>query len=157
MKKLFLLLFLGISSIAMFAQTDWEAKREKFDPAKDPFKDLENVIVKAQKENKRIILDVGGEWCIWCHRLDIFILSNEDLKKYLDENYITLKIHWSKEQPNEKFLAQYPKIPGFPHMFVLEKDGKLLHSQDTGLLEKEKSYDKEKIMEFLVKWKAAKS
>jgi thioredoxin-related protein len=157
MKKVFLLVFIFFTSITIFAQTDWEAKREKFDPAKDSFKDLKNTIELAQKENKRIILDVGGEWCIWCHRLDIFILSNDEIKNYLDENFITMKVHWSRELPNEKFLAQYPKVDGFPHMYVLEKDGKLLHSQNTGLLEKEKSYDKEKIMEFLKKWTAVKS
>ncbi len=157
MKKIFLFVLMIIPALTIIAQTDWEAKREKFDPAADPFKDLTSVIEKAGKENKRIILDVGGEWCIWCHRLDIFILQDEEIKNYLEENFITLKINYSKENKNEKFLGQYPKVEGYPHMYVLEKDGKLLHSQNTGLLEKEKSYDKEKIMEFLKKWISAKS
>lgn len=157
MKKFFLLVLAFCASSLLFAQTDWESKREKFDPAKDPFKDLTSVIEKAGKENKRIILDVGGEWCIWCHKLDIFILQDEEIKKYLDENFVTLKVNSSKENKNEKFMSQYPKVDGYPHMYVLEKDGKLLHSQNTGLLEKEKSYDKEKIMEFLTKWISPKS
>lgn len=155
MKKCLLLLLLSTSFL--YAQTDWEAKREKFDEKRDPAKDLLLTIERAQKENKRIILDVGGEWCIWCHRLDIFLLSNEDLKKTLDENFITLKVNYSKENKNEKFLSGYPKIEGYPHIFVLEKDGKLLHSQNTGLLEEKESYSKEKILEFLRKWSLSKS
>ena len=42
----------------------------KFDPNRDAQKDIDNAIVKAKKFNKRILLDVGGEWCIWCRRLD---------------------------------------------------------------------------------------
>ena len=64
-----------------------------------------------------------------------------------------LKINFSKENKNETFLSQYPAIEGYPHFFVLDKDGNLLHSQNTGDLEKDKDYDKEKFIEFLNKWK----
>jgi len=124
----------------------------KFDPAKNPFEDLKSAIVEAQKSNKRILLDVGGEWCIWCHRLDSFLEQNSDLKNFMHSKFIVLKVNYSPENKNEKFLTQFPKIPGYPHIFVLEKDGKLLHSQDTGLLEKEKSYDADKIMNFFKEW-----
>ena len=50
-------------------------------------------------------------------------------------------------------LSKFPKIKGYPHLFVLDKDGKLLHSQDTVLLEDGKSsYVLEKFKEFLLKW-----
>lgn len=38
-----------------------------------------------------------------------------------------------------------------------EKDGTLLHSQNTGELEKDKDYSKEKFVEFLDKWKPEKN
>jgi len=142
--------------LPILAQNNTEAKREKFDPMKNPFEDLENAIVKAKEENKRIILDVGGEWCIWCHRLDAFIENDDEIKGFLNDNFITVKVNFSPENKNEKFLSQYPAIKGYPHIFVLDSDGKFLHSQDTGLLEKEKSYDKEKILEFLKQWALTK-
>jgi thioredoxin-related protein len=124
----------------------------KFDPARNPEKDLAAAVKEAQKTNKRILLDVGGEWCIWCHRIDAFIEENKDLKSYLNENFIVLKINFSEENKNEDFLSQFPEIPGFPHYFVLEKNGEFLFSQGTGDLESGKSYDKNKFMEFLKKW-----
>jgi len=156
MKKILLSIFVLIT-LPILAQNNIESKKEKFDPAKDPFKDLENAVVKAKSENKRIILDVGGEWCIWCHRLDAFIENDDEIKGFLSDNFITVKVNFSPENKNEKFLSQYPAIKGYPHIFVLDTDGKFLHSQDTGLLEKEKSYDKEKILEFLKEWVPKKS
>jgi thioredoxin-related protein len=154
MKNIFLLIFMVVAiSNYMLAQD--KSKKEtiqKFDPSANPFKDLKQAVKEAKKGNKRILLDVGGEWCIWCHRIDQFIDQNVDIKNYLHDNYIVLKINFSEENKNVKFLAQYPKVPGFPHFFVLDKKGKLLHSQDTGLLEKEKSYDAEKMMTFLKEW-----
>jgi hypothetical protein len=34
-----------------------------YDPKRNPAKDLEAATVQAAKENKRILLVVGGEWC----------------------------------------------------------------------------------------------
>ena len=53
-------------------------------------------------------------------------------------------------------LSKYPVIEGYPHLYVLEADGKLLHSQFTGDLEKGKTYDREKFFAFLKEWAPAK-
>ncbi len=63
-----------------------------------------------------------------------------------------MKVNFSKENKNEKFLSKYPEIPGYPHIFVLDKNGKLLHSQNTGELESGSNHDKKKMMDFLKKW-----
>ncbi len=126
----------------------------KFDPNRDAFKDLQDVVKEAKSTNKRIILDVGGDWCSWCFKLDHLYEENPDLNDYLLSHYIVVKINYSKESKNEKFLAQYPKIPGYPHLFVLDSNGKLLHSQDTAKLESGKAHDKNKVFTFLKKWAA---
>lgn len=151
---IFLLL---IFSISLSSQTKDVERTNKFDPNKNPFEDLKIATQLATETNKRIILDVGGEWCIWCHRLDDFIDSNENIKQIITEKFIVVKVNYSKENKNEKFLSKYPQIDGYPHFFVLEKDGKLLHSQNTGLLEKDKDYDPEKFMAFLNKWSPKKN
>ena len=124
----------------------------KFDEKRNPFKDLKTAIADAKKSNKRIILDVGGEWCIWCRRLDGFLEEHTELFKYMHNNFVVVKVNYSEKNKNEKFLSQYPKILGYPHLFVLEKNGKFLYSKNTGELEEEKSYNEEKIMMFLKEW-----
>jgi thioredoxin-related protein len=124
----------------------------EFDPNRDAAKDVQDAVIEAKKVNKRIILDVGGDWCIWCHRIDNFIESHEEINDYLHKNFIWVKVNYSKENKNEELLLQYPKIPGYPHFFILDSDGKLLHSQNTGELEHDKDYSVEKMMAFLKKW-----
>ncbi|RPI04106.1 MAG: thioredoxin family protein [Ignavibacteriae bacterium] len=130
---------------------------QKFDPARDAKKDLHEAIDLGIKSNKRILLDIGGEWCIWCHRLDSLFIQNTDLADFLEKHYVVVKINVSKENKNEKILSKYPKVPGYPHFFVLDKNGKLLVSQDTGELENPKGapvkgHDKKKVFAFLKKW-----
>jgi hypothetical protein len=84
--------------------------------------------------------------------MDKYFDQNPNLTKLRDTNYLTVKINFSKENENEKFLGQYPKIPGYPHLFVLESNGKLLHSQFTGDLEEGQSYNLQKFTKFLEAW-----
>ena len=124
----------------------------KYDPGRSAEQDLRNAVAEAQRTGKRILLEVGGEWCSWCHIMDKFFDQNPNLTKLRDTNYVTVKINFSKENENGKFLGQYPKIPGYPHLFVLESNGKLLHSQFTGDLEQGQSYNLQKFTKFLEAW-----
>jgi thioredoxin-related protein len=138
------------TAIAQLAPTP--AEREKFDPKRDPAADLAKAVVKATKENKRILLDVGGEWCSWCHKLDAFFKDDKDAAAILKASYVVVKVNFSPENKNEAFLSKYPAIKGYPHLFVLDKAGKLIHSQDTGELETGPKLDPAKVVPFLKKW-----
>jgi len=163
MKKTFYILMLIISVVASLLAYPIDTIGHKsnrhamFDPNRNANDDIQNAILDAQKSGKRILLDVGGEWCIWCHRLDSLFIQNKDLDDYLYKHYIVVKINVSKENDNKEFLSQYPKVAGYPHLFVLDKKGILLWSQDTGELEfpkghQIKGHDKLKVFEFLKKW-----
>jgi thioredoxin-related protein len=125
---------------------------EKYDPGRDADKDIKDAIVEAQRTGKRILLEVGGDWCHWCHIMDDYFDKNPKLAASRDSNFITVKINYSPQNENEKTLAKYPKIPGYPHLFVLDTNGMLLHSQFTGDLEEGQSYNLKKFTEFLSKW-----
>ena len=127
--------------------------REKFDPLRDPNADLAAAVITATKENKRIILDVGGEWCGWCVYMDKFFYQNPDLDKIRTDNYVWLKVNMSPENENATFLSAYPEREGYPHLYVLDETGNLLHSQDTSPLEAGKGYDIPKFIAFLNKWR----
>ena len=166
MKKIitFFSLILLTLVIQTQAQTDTkrtteaaQIEREKFDPARNAAADLTEAVAKAQKSEKSIILDVGGEWCGWCVWMDKFFAANPELARVRDENFVWLKINFSEENENAEFLAAYPKAAGYPHLYVLDKNGKFLHSQGTAELEKGKSYDLELFMSFLKKWAPSKT
>jgi hypothetical protein len=71
----------------------------------------------------------------------------------LAQHYLVMKVNYSDENPNAAFLRAYPGIPGYPHIFVLDSDGKFLHSQGTAELEEGRSYNEKVFLEFLAKWR----
>ena len=123
-----------------------------YDPKRNSEQDIRAAVAEAQRTGKRILLEVGGEWCIWCHRMDEFFEKHPELLDIREKNFIMVKINFSDENKNEPLLSRYPPVAGYPHIFVLDKDGKFLHSQNTGKLEEGKSYNLDKFMAFLKEW-----
>jgi len=125
---------------------------DKYDPARNAAADLTETSELAKQSGKRILLQVGGNWCGWCRALDKFIRDTPSVTSALRDGYVIMKVNMSEENRNQEFLGRFPKIKGYPHIFVLDSDGTLLHSQDTGLLEEGKSYSEKALLEFLKQW-----
>lgn len=128
------------------------ALRASFDPQRDPARDLLAAEAMAQPENRRIVLDVGGEWCSWCHVLDDFVEGDAQIRRLRDARFVWVKVNFSPDNENKAFLAGYPTIDGYPHLFVLDAQGHLLLSQSTAEFEHGKGYNRKKFLAFLQKW-----
>ena len=144
---LVLVFFISISSNA--ADTT-----KLYNPRANVTRDVEQALSKAKKEKKNVVLQIGGNWCVWCYRLNSFIQTDSLLKRLLHDNYVLYHLNYSKENKNLDYLKKlgYPQRFGFPVLVVLDADGKLLHTQDSALLEKGNGYDQEKVKSFLRNW-----
>jgi len=131
----------------------FQAYSTGYDAKRDPFADGRAAILLAKKTQRRILIEVGGNWCKWCHVLDKFIKSDAEIETALHQTFVVLKVNVSDENSNKKFLSAFPKMLGYPHMYVVDKDGTVLHSQDTGEFLVKLKYSKQKFMKFLMKWK----
>lgn len=147
------LTFLLLFPLAVFCQDSIKL----YNPAADAVKELGIAVQSATDQNKHVLIQVGGNWCPWCIMLHQFIQENEVLDSIIKADYILLRINYSKENKNPQVLSQleYPQRFGFPVLVILDQNGKRLHTQDTGYLEKEKTYDSDKIKRFLLGWNKA--
>lgn len=190
MKKLLLIGFWGISFLgfsqnvkpkedknkdekALLVKTDQselEAKKraaeekaglpKPYDPKADAEQDIQNLIARAKKENKNIMIQAGGNWCIWCLRFNQFVQTTPELKKLVDKNYLYYHLNYSPDNKNEKVFSQYGNPGdkfGYPVFIVLNKDGKMIHVQQSDVLEEGKGYSLEKVKEFFREWTPKKS
>lgn len=123
-----------------------------YDPGRDAGRDIQDAIAQAKTARKRVLIEVGGNWCIWCRYFEDFFATHPDIREFRDSNYVLVRVNFSEENKNEAVISRYGKIPGYPHIFVLDSDGKILHSQDTSELEQGRGYSEAAMKKFLEKW-----
>jgi thiol:disulfide interchange protein len=123
-----------------------------YDKSRDANADLKTAITAATVLDRRILIEVGGDWCVWCHILDRFIAGSPEVTEAFTKSFVVVKVNYSFDSPNTAFLKKYPKPAGYPHLFVLESDGTFLKSQNTSPLEKGDSYNREKVLAFARSW-----
>jgi thioredoxin-related protein len=124
-----------------------------YDAARDPVADLRLAIQRAQQNNVRILLVVGGDWCAWCDILDLHIARTARVREEFGQSFIILKVNMSQANENAAFLARYPQSIGYPDFFILDSDGAYLGQQNTGELEQGNGYDAERMIAFARRWR----
>jgi thioredoxin-related protein len=126
---------------------------QHYDPKRDPFEDGREAIANARATQRRILIELGGNWCAWCKKMDRFISENKIVKTKLYENFVVLKVNVSDENDNHEFLSVFPKTLGYPHFFVTASDGSVLYSKDTAELLEHGQYSEKRFLEFIQHWR----
>ncbi|HEX7892273.1 MAG TPA: thioredoxin family protein [Ramlibacter sp.] len=145
MHRRLLLLALAAFAPALGAQT----LPAKFDPARDAEADVQLALTLAREQRKLVFVDLGGEWCSWCHVFDRFVAARPEVLRTLRERYILVKVNYSPRNPNPALLSRWPKAKGYPHFYVLDADGRVLASQPSAELEADNDYDEARMLAFL--------
>jgi len=147
-------LFAGLSNLT--AQETKEVKKI-YNPEANAREEIGKAIKQAKAENKHVFVQVGGNWCPWCLLFHAYINEEADVKKLLNDNYVFVLLNMSTENKNTELLQEYknPGRMGYPVFLILDGKGELLHTQDSGLLEEGKGYNKGKVSTFLKNWSVA--
>lgn len=151
MKKVFLLITLVITHLSLHAQT---GPASLYHPAANAQADIAAAIKSAKAQHKQVLIQAGGNWCSWCIEFNRFCTNDRQIDSLLHQDYITYHLNYSPENKNLPLLAKYgyPQRFGFPVFLVLDENGNRLHTQHSAYLEQGKSYNKNKVREFLTQW-----
>jgi len=154
-----LLVMLAISSVS-FAQAQTTTDKETvkiYDPNANARADIDAAVKRAKKLKKHVFIQIGGNWCPWCIAFHGLVERTPELKTYLNDNYETVLVNWSKENKNEAVMASlsYPGRFGYPVFVILDGNGKLLHTENSAYLEEGKGHSVKKVTAFLKNWTVA--
>jgi len=146
-------LLLALLPLTLHATAPVPPYSQGYDPARDPFVDGRAALKLAQETNRRVLIEVGGNWCSWCLQLDKFLAKNHQLREQLHRHFVILKVNVSDTNDNAEFMAGLPKPPGYPHIYIAEADGRIIFSKDTAQLLEDKRYSAQRFQQFIDKWK----
>ena len=102
-----------------------------YDEKSDPFQDANAAIKLAKETQRNVLIEIGGNWCTWCKKMDAFLGKNPEVYKKLHDEFVLLKVSVSDSNENEAFMKSLPPVLGYPHMYVSTSSGKMILSKDT--------------------------
>ena len=129
---------------------------EIYNPSADAMADIISAISLAKETDRHVFVKVGGNWCGWCKMYAKFTGADKDIMRVMEDEYVFLLVNWSTENKNPDAMSYLgnPERFGFPVFVIIDGDGKVLHTQDSALLEEGKGYNKKHVMRFLTVWTA---
>lgn len=127
------------------------AKPKLYDEKADANEQIALAVKSAKKNNRRVLIQWGGNWCGWCLKLNDLCTSNREIRTKLLYEYDVVHIDAGVPDDKNVALAQSygAELPakGFPYLTILDGDGKAVANHDTGSLEMPQKDDKEFVMQ----------
>ena len=124
-----------------------------YDESADGDKQVADALVIAKRENKHILLQFGANWCGWCLKLHKLFESEKAVHDELSTNYVLVLIDVNKDH-NKTFAVKHrADNHALPFLVVLDGDGKVLTTKETGWLEEGDHHSPQKVLAFLKAWK----
>jgi len=151
MKKNLLFVFAAFIVMDSYAQT---TDTKIYNPSANAENDISALVKLAKIEHKHILLLAGGNWCSWCIEFNRFTHADSSIDSLLNKCFVIYHLNYSKENENKAIFAKYgyPQRFGFPVFIILDANGNHIHTQNSEYLEQGKSYNKQKVLEFLLNW-----
>ena len=147
-----LTLLIGLISLSLSAQQAVKI----YNPEADARAEVKAAVAKAAAEGKHVFLQIGGHPGPRGVKFHNLVAADSKLDSLVQANYVVVKVNYSKENNNHELLSTlgYPQRFGFPVFVMLDAKGNVLHIQDSGYLEQDKGYNREKVERMFLMWSA---
>ncbi len=163
MKKILTITMLAMALFCVTANAQTEATsapKKVYNEQINPLEQIDQAILQAKAEGKFVICQVGGNWCPWCLRFADFITNDSTINSVIEQNFVYIHVNYHPRKAGEVGKALMKRLNnagrfGFPVLVVLDEEGQIIHIQDSGLLEEDKSYNQKKVLTFFKQWTPA--
>jgi thioredoxin-related protein len=104
-----------------------------YDEEADAMAAVDAAMARANANGKRVLIDLGGNWCPWC-RILAGVMELPEMKTFMDAHFEVVTVDISSAQGKIDRNLHVPErfgtneIGGVPWILVLESDGTLLNS-----------------------------
>jgi thioredoxin-related protein len=105
-----------------------------YDEQADARKDVAAAVARAKKENRRVLIQWGANWCGWCKWLAATMHSDEALSTKLRDEYDVVHVDVGRFDKNVELSRDLgcelkKVIEGIPFLTILDADGKPIAQQ----------------------------
>jgi len=133
------------------------AHRQIYDPHADGEQQLAAALAQAQREGKRVLLNLGANWCGDSQAMHRLLRDDPKIARVLSRHYVLVRVDVNRRDGlarNAGLVARFgdPLARGIPVLLVLASDGTLLNSDPPERLADSDHEQPTKVLAYLRKW-----
>lgn len=124
-----------------------------YDGAANADADVAHAFQLAKTSGKRVLIELGGNWCADC-RILVGVMQLPEVKAFIDRNYEIVNVDIGRFDRNldipERFGIQ--KLVAVPVVIVADADGQKLNVSDASELENTQHLTPQGIADWFARW-----
>ena len=131
-------------------------ERTPYDEAADADAAVDAAFARARKSGKRVLIDMGGNWCGDC-----IVLANlmqlPEMKRFLAAHFEIVSVDVGRFDKNLQIPARFGAVDrlkrgGVPSVIIAEPDGSFVNRTDISALEDARHMSPQAIADWLAQW-----
>lgn len=141
-----------VGAIAHAQPTDVPAVRGEtarpYTMGQDGHAPIARAIAASRSDHRTVVVMFGGNWCIWCRRLDYSLTHDPVLAPIVRQSFRFVHVDSRANHALDTELG-HPTSHGVPVLVVLDAGGHPTFTQDTGQLELGDGHSRTRVEAFL--------
>lgn len=125
-----------------------------YDETADAPRQVAAAKARAKAKGKRLLIDLGGNWCADC-RILAGVLELPELKAFLQRHYEVVTVDVGRFNKNQQVFQAYgvEKLQGVPALLVIDaRSGKLLNKERLFALADARHMTPQALADWLAQW-----
>ena len=126
-----------------------------YDQNADAKAQVDAALAKAKASGKRLLIDLGGNWCADC-RVFSGIIEAPEVHKWVDQHFEVVLVDVGRFNANLDIPARFgiQKLEAAPSILIVSPQGQLLNGGDIVALQDARSMTPQAVIDWLAKWAA---
>jgi len=124
-----------------------------YDLQADAKSQVDAALARAKTSGKRVIVDLGGNWCGDC-RVFAGILAVPEVKKFVEAHFEVVLVNVGRYDTNLDIPARWgiEKLAAAPTTLIVSPKGELLNRDDTVALRDARAMTPQAVVDWLAHW-----
>ena len=125
-----------------------------FSDSADANADVDKAFAQARASNKRVLIDLGANWCADCRILQA-LMDRPDVHDFLAAYYAIAVVDVGRLNRNLQIPARFgitDRLEGVPAILIADPDGKLVNAGQILALDEARHMTPQDVVDWLARW-----
>lgn len=120
----------------------------------DADRDIDRAFAQARAENKRVLIDLGANWCADC-RILAGLMELPEVRRFVEAHFVVVNVDVGRFNRNLDIPARFgitERLHAVPGILITSSDGTLLNGGQAMVLVNASRMDPQAVVNWLAYW-----